>query len=278
MNKRVGYFILLILVAGMTSCKFSNVLKRGDVDQKYELATQLYAAKDYSRALQLYDQLMGVMRATDKTQKIYYNYAYCYFYQKEYTMASYYFKRYTSNFPNTPEAEECAYMSAYCNYMNSPEYALDQTSTYEAIKELQNFTNTYPTSPRVSECNDLIDKLREKLEMKDYKIARMYYRMEDYAAAIQCMNNILKEYAETPHKEEILYLIFQAEYKYASQSIDEKKKERFKKTLVAYNDLASQYPTSQYLQEAGLLKSKAQLELDMLQKGDKPNSFNKIKQ
>ena len=46
---------------------------------------------------------------------------------------------------------------------------LDQTNTYDALKELQLFINTYPNSSRIPECNDLIDKLRTKLEYKDYQ-------------------------------------------------------------------------------------------------------------
>jgi outer membrane protein assembly factor BamD len=122
----------------------------------------------------------------------------------------------------------------------------------------------YPRSKRVPECNDLIDKLREKLEMKDFKIAKLYYRMEDYAAAIQCLNNALKEFPESPHREEILYLIFKSYHKYALKSVYDKKKERNNKALLTYNEFISQYPESEYLPEMKSLKEKAQKELTSL--------------
>jgi outer membrane protein assembly factor BamD len=240
------------------------LLKSDDNEKKYAMALQLYNEKDYSRALQLFDQLMGIMRATDKAQKIYYNQAYCYYYSKDYTMASYYFKRFSSNFPNTREAEECTFMSAYCNCLNSPEYSLDQTTTHDAIKELQAFINTYPESKRIPECNDLIDKMREKLETKDFKIAQLYYRMDDYLAAITSFNNILKDYPDTQKKEEILFLIFKSYNKYAVQSIDWKKKERIMKAFTAYNDFATLYPSSQFIAEAKSMKEKSQKELELL--------------
>jgi outer membrane protein assembly factor BamD len=264
MKKRVPFLFLVLILMILSSCKFQQVLKKGDIDQKYELAMKLYDQKDYSRALQLFDPLINMMKATDKAQKLYYCYAYSYYYQKEYTLASYYFKRYTTNFPNTKEAEECFFMSAYCNYMNSPDYQLDQTSTIEAIKELQLFTNTYPESARVSECNDLIDKIRTKLEYKDYKIAKMYYRMSDYVSAVTCFNNIIKDYTDSPHKEEILYLIFKSYYKYAKESIESKKKERYLKAVLAYNELITHYPKSQYLSEVTDLKTKTDKELETL--------------
>jgi outer membrane protein assembly factor BamD len=278
MKKTVPFLILTTLIIILSSCKFQQILKKGDVDQKYEMAMKLYNSKDYSRALQLFEPLMNMMKATDKAQKLYYCYAYCYYYQKEYILASYYFKRFSNNFPNTKEAEECFFMSAYCNYLYSPDYQLDQTTTMDALKDLQLFTNTFPTSPRVSECNDLIDKIRIKLEYKDYKIARMYYRMSDFVSAVTCYNNILKNYTDSPHREEILYMIFKSYYRYAKESIESKKKERFLKAVGAFNELVSQYPKTRYLTEANDLKLKTEKEIDLIkQQSGKISSNNNIK-
>jgi len=264
MKYKVLFITALGLLLALSSCHFQQILKKGTVDEKYDAAIKLYEQKDYSRALQLFDQIVGAMRATDKAQKIHFYYAYCYYNQKDYTLASYYFKRYSTTFPNTPEAEECLFMSAYCNVLNSPDYTLDQTTTYDAIKDLQLFTNTYPTSKRVSECNDLIDQLRLKLEMKDYRIAKMYYRMEDYAASITGFTNILKDYPDTPHKEELLYLIVKSYYRYAKESIEEKQKDRYAKVILAYNDLVTLYPQSKYQAEAADLKVKSAGDLELL--------------
>jgi outer membrane protein assembly factor BamD len=262
-------FLLLILLVFLSiSCSFQKVMKSDDAEKKYDYAVKLYNEKDYSRALQLFDQLIGVTRATEKSERIYYYYAYSYYNQKDYTLANYYFKRYVANFPSTKYTEECSYMAAFCNYMNSPDYTLDQSSTYDAIRDLQLFINTYPKSPRLSECNDLIDKLREKLEMKDFRIAKMYFRMDDYVAAITCLNNILKEYPDTRRKEEILYLIFKSYNKYALQSVENKKKERHLQAISAYNEFVSEFPESNYLNEVKSLKERSQKDLDQIYKKD----------
>ena len=68
--KRKIVFLFLVLLALLTnSCRFNKVLKSDDADKKYEYAEKLYNEKDYSRALQLFDQLMGVTRATEKSGK-----------------------------------------------------------------------------------------------------------------------------------------------------------------------------------------------------------------
>ncbi len=270
MKKIKAIFLLsACLLLSFSSCKYQQLLKRGSADEKYEMAVKLYEAKDYSRAMQLFDQLTGAMRATDKAQRIAYFYPYCYYNMRDYTLAAYYFKRYATTYPTSEQAEECMYMSAYCNFMNSPEYSLDQTVTMEALKELQLFTNTYPTSKRVSECNDLIDQLRLKLAFKDFRIARMYYRMEDYSAAITVYNAILKDYPETTHREEILYMVLKSYFRYAEESISDKQKERYTKTLTAYNELASQFPASRFLAEAISFRDRAKTELDAINTGKK---------
>jgi len=277
MKYRIFFPLLLIFLLSLGSCSFQKILKSGSADEKYDKAIKLYHEKDYSRALQLFDQLITVVRATDKSQRIYYYYAYCYYYQRDYTLGGYYFKRYVNNFPNTPEAEECFYMSAYCLFQNSPVYTLDQTNTYEALKELQLFVNTYPTSKRVPECNELIDKLREKMASKDMRIAKMYYRMEDYAAAVQCFNNILKEYPESKDKEEILFMIIKTYYKYARESIEDKKKDRHSKATQAYSDFIIQYPESVYLSEAKELNGKSRKEIETIYERDQ-KKLNQINQ
>lgn len=276
MNQRVFAILCLSLLFILPSCKFQKILKNGTVDEKYEAAVKLYESNDFTRALQLFDQLAGAMRATDKAQKIAYYYAFSYYNMRDYTMASYYFKRYSTNYPNTVEAEECLFMSAYCNVLSSPEFSLDQTTTYEALKDLQLFTNTYPKSKRVSECNDLMDQLRFKLELKEYKIARLFYRMEDYAAAIQCFTNILKEYPDSPHKEEILFLGVKSYYKYAKESVEGKQKDRHLKTVSAYNDFMAQYPESNFLDEAKNMKEKSKKELEALLHREEKN-LNRIR-
>jgi len=168
------------------------------VETKYQAALEYYNAKDYTRASNC-STSSPASYEHQQAEDLNYYYSYCYYYQRDYTLASYYFKR-SIPISRVCESGRSIVYGAYCNYQNSPEYSLDQSSTYEAIKDLQLFINIFPNSKRVSECNDLIDDLRAKLEYKDYRIARLYFRMGDYNAAITCYNNILKDYPETPHR------------------------------------------------------------------------------
>jgi len=254
--------LILFSILLLSSCsKYQKLLKSSDNDLKYEQAIKFYEKKDYYRALQLFDQLNAFFKGTEKAERIAYYYAYCYYNQDDYLMGSYYFKRFATNYPKSPYSEECAYMAAYCNYQESPRSSLDQTSTHDAIKELQLFINMYPASEKVAKANTLIDELRAKLEKKAYDIGLLYYKMYDFKAAIVTFKNVIKDFPDTPHREDLLYYILKSNFKYASKSIDTKRKERFTATIEAYDDLVSSFPKSVYLKEAHSMQKEAQNEI-----------------
>ena len=214
------------------------------------MALKYYNEKDYFRSLQLFDELINVYRGTANAEKVYYYYAYCHYYNGDYVLASFHFKNLAETLPNSQYAEESSYMSAYCEYLDSPSYSLDQTNTFNAIRDLQMFINTHPKSLRIEDCNILIDKLRLKLETKYFEIAKLYFYIEDYKAAIVSLKNVVKDFPDTKYKEEILFYLLKANYNYAQKSINSKKFERYTSTIESYNNLYITYPNSKYLKNA----------------------------
>jgi outer membrane protein assembly factor BamD len=166
-------------------------------------------------------------------------------------------------YPRGEKAEEAAFLSAYSNYLQSPRTSLDQTSTYMALSDMQTFIDMYPNSDKVPEANRLMDNLREKLETKSYNISKLYYRMEDYQAAITSFENLLDDYPDTDYQEEILYYITVAYYEYAEKSIFSKKQERYEMTIESYNNLMFLYPESEYLKDAGKVNDSAKEKLNL---------------
>jgi outer membrane protein assembly factor BamD len=264
MLKKVTFLILLLIIFSACSSKYQKLLKSTDNADKYEKSIKYYEDGDYYRALQLFDQLMPIYRGTEKAKKIYYYYAYSYYGDDNYMLASYHFRNYALTFPKSDKTEECLFMSAYCKYLDSPDYNLDQTDTYQAIKQLQLFTDKYPKSKRIPECNELIDKLRLKLETKNYQLAKLYFKTENYKAAIYSFNNLLKDYPDTKNKEKGLFYILKANYLYASNSIESKRQERYNSTVKAYNTFISVFPLSLLKKEAESIYNNSLKEINKL--------------
>jgi outer membrane protein assembly factor BamD len=257
-------FLLLFAIIILSSCSdYNKLLKSSDYTKKYDAAIAYYNKKEYSKALALLEELVSVYRGTDKAEKIMYYYAYATYLSGDYLLAGYHFNNYVKTFPASVHTEECAYMYAYCFYEESPRYSLDPTDTKTAIKELQSFINKYPNSEKITQCNELIAKLRAKLEMKAFEIAKQYYFLLDYKAAVVSFENVLKDFPDSKYREEAMFMIVKSHFSYAEKSVEKKKAERFKATIEAYNKFVSYYPdTSKYNKEAeGIyFSSKKQLE------------------
>lgn len=263
-------FLIVLIIPFIAACSdYQKLLKTANLDKKYEGAVKYYNEKDYMRALPLLEELVAAYKATKRAEKVYYYYAYTNYGLGDYTMASYHFDNFTKSYPASEFAEECQFMSAYCYYLDSPGPSLDQTNTYKAINELQLFADKYPKSSRVAQCNELIDQLRAKLEEKYFQTARLYYNMENYRAAIVSFKNVIKDFPDTKHMEECLFLTIKANYLYAKNSIDEKKQERYQAAVDAYGSFAEKFPQSKNLKEAENMRTDA---LKKIEKIKSPNS------
>ena len=246
-------YILCLLCSIMlvSSCsKYQKLVKSSDMEAKYKAAVNYYDKKDYYHALQLFEELITVFRGTARAEQSYYYYAFCTYNVDDYPMAAYQFNNFVSSYPNSKYAEEMQFMYAFCFYKDSPTSSLDQTNTLDAIEKFQLFTNKFPKSDRVAEANKLIDELRMKLERKAFDNARLYYRTENYKAAIYSFENFLKDFPGSDNKEESLYLSLRSAYLYANNSVEAKKGERFKSTIEQYYKLIDSFPQSRYLRDA----------------------------
>jgi outer membrane protein assembly factor BamD len=247
------FLSLIVLIAAiftMNSCsKYQRLLKGTDYDAKYNAAVKYYEKKDYYRCLQLLEELIVIFRGTGKGEDVYYYYAKCNYATRDYTAAAYHFENFIKTFPSSPRAEECAFLVAYCYYLDSPSSSLDQENTILAIEQFQLFINHYPQSEKVAESNKLMDELLLKIETKAFNNAKTFYYIEEYKAAVASLNNVIRDYPGTVYKEECLYLILKSYYLYAQKSIEEKKLERYKSALEAYQALKESFPESAYLRQ-----------------------------
>ena len=205
---------------------------------------------DYMKSQTLMEELMTVYRGTSKGEIVHYYYALSTYNLGDFILASFHFRNFVKSYPQSKHAEECAYMNAYCYFLMSPNYTLDQTDTKSAITEFQQFINSYPHSSRVATCNEMIDKLRIKLEKKSYEISKQYFLISDYKAAIVAMNNFHKDFPASRYLEELAYVNVKANFQLALNSIEAKKKERLDATIQAYYKFIDGYPKSSWVKPA----------------------------
>lgn len=257
MNKQIVFFSLLTVALGVQGCKskFEKLKASTNIAQKYQEGVKLYNKKSYTKALSLFDDLVGRYRGQAEAEDLYYYYSYTHYHLRDYITARYHFKIFADTYPSSAKAEECRYMAAYCFYLESPTYSLDQVNTIKAIEALQLFINLYPRSDRSQEAAKLIQDLRDKLEIKSFENAKMYLEIGDYKSAVIAFKNSMRDYPDTKFAEEMEYLTIQAQYMYAKNSFENKQEERFNEAIQLYAEFIESYPGSKFTKDAEQLKT-----------------------
>lgn len=243
-------FLLTAFWLLLACSDYNRILKSPNPEIKYAKAVELYNEGDYARAEPLLVEVVPLYKGTEKGKRIFYYYCYTEYHLGYRISAAYHFKQFSNTYPHSEEAEDALFMAAYCNYLESPIPSLDQEPTYLALEELQLFANTYPQSPLLDSANSLVDELRAKLETKAFENASQYYKIRRYKAAIVALNNFQEEYPLSNYSEETKLLVLKSYYYLATNSIDEKKEERFDEGIEAYYDFIDNFASGKYVNEA----------------------------
>ncbi len=251
-QKRVHIGLVFIaLYFFLRGCgEYEKLLKSHDYRLKYTKACEYYENGDYARASTLFDQISSIFRGTVTADTVYYYQAQSYYKQKDYILAGHHFRNLAVNYPSSTFAEEAEFLTAYCYYKLSPKPSLDQENTIRAINGFQLFIIKYPSSERITEANQLIIEMQNKLVEKSYMNAKLYYNLGDYKASIIALRNSLSEYPNTKYREELMFLILKSNYLLADNSIIEKRIERFQNAIDEYYSFITEFPESMYRREA----------------------------
>lgn len=231
------------------------------MEERYKLAVKKYEAKQYSKALRLFEIITPSYRGKPQMERIQFMVAQSNFNEKNYTLSGYYFDRFTKNYPKSSKKEEASYLSAYSYKLASPIHSLDQTDTNKALAAFQGFINDYPNSDRIEEANNHYKELRLKLEKKAFEIGKTYYRtaitdFRNYEAAIVVFDNLISDYLGTTLKEEALYYRLKAYHDLVLVSSDVRKQERIDAAIGAYDKLKRNYPSSKFLSDSDKMLNK----------------------
>lgn len=261
--------ILLTLLAAslLSSCgEYNKLLKSTDYEYKYEAAKNYFAKGQYNKAATLLNELVAILKGTDKAEESLYMLGMSYYNQKDYQVAAQTFIQYYNVYPRGTFAELACFHAGKAMYLDTPEPRLDQSGTYSAIQQLQMFMEYFPESSKKEEAQNMIFQLQDKLVMKEYLAAKMYYNLgnylgNNYLSCVITAQNALKDYPYTNMREDISILILRAKYEMALHSIDEKRPDRYRETVDEYYAFKNEFPESKYLKEADRIFRASQKEL-----------------
>lgn len=252
--RRILLFSLIVIL--FASCgEFEKVRKSTDYNLKYEYAKSAFEKGKYLECATLLEELVTIHKGTSKAEESLYLLARSYFENKDYLTAGEYFKAYYRNFPKGEYTELARYYCGYGYYLDSPDPRLDQSGTYMAIDEMQQFLSYYPRSEKAPEAQKIIFELQDKLVYKEVLNAQLYYNLgnylgNNYQSSIITAQNALKEYPYTKYKETLMMLILKSKYQEAMQSYEERKPERFRGVIDEYYAFINEFPDGKNAEEA----------------------------
>ena len=249
--------VFLLIAIAFSSCgEYNKILKSTDYIYKYEAAKNYFAEGQYSRAATLLNELITILKGTDKAEESLYMLGMCYYNQEDYQMASQTFMQYYNVYPRGTYTELARFHAGKALYLDTPEPRLDQSATYNAIEQLlQLFVEYFPQSPKKEEAQQMIFELQDKLVMKEYLSAKLYYNLgnylgNNYLACVVTAQNALRDYPYTNLREDLSILILRAKYEMAVYSVIERKEERLRETVDEYYAFKNEFPDSKYAKEA----------------------------
>lgn len=253
---------LLLFVILFSSCsEYQKALKKDDVAVKFEMGTKLYDAGNYTKAIRLFEQIAPAYRGKPQAEKLFYMFAQSYYKTKQYYLAGYQFESFVSAYPKSEKVQEAAFLGAKSYSMLSPVYSLDQTDTFKAIDKLQAFIDTYPNSEYLSEANEAVKLLSEKIEKKVYENAKGYNTISDYKSALVALDNFIADYPGTPFKEDALFYKFDSAYQLAINSVPSKMEERLNVALTAHSNLMKFNADTKYKEKANEMLARVEKDL-----------------
>lgn len=261
---------LLLIVTLLYSCsEYQKALKTEDVAVKFEMATKLYESEKYADAIRLIEQIAPAYRGKPQAEKLFYMFSMSYYKTKQYYLAAYQFDSFVSGYPKSEKVEEAAFLGAKCYSIQSSvtaPYSLDQTDTYKAIDELQDFIDSYPNSAYLPEANKDLRGLNEKIEKKIFENAKQYNTIMEYSAAMVALDNFVSDFPGTPFKEDALFYKYDSAYQIGINSVPEKMVERLNVAKTAYASLIKFKPDTKYKKIADEMYARIETDLKIFTK------------
>ena len=180
--KRITFGVIILISAILSSCsnEFNNVYKTYDNSFKYEYAKECFVNGKYTRASTLLQELVTMQKGTDNAQESLYMLAMAEYLSKDYEGAAATFKKYFSSYPKGIYAEMAEFYVGQSLYMSTPEPRLDQSQTVAAIAAFQEYLDLFPDAKYKSLAQERLFELQDKLVLKEFYSAQLYYDMGQY--------------------------------------------------------------------------------------------------
>jgi outer membrane protein assembly factor BamD len=155
-----------------------------DAQQAIDQATASLEAKHYRQAEDQFTFIIFNFPGSRQASDAQYYLAETYFRSKDYLQAQDEFDFYLKSFPNGRFQEDATFELAVSYLRSAPSHVRDQARALKAQEITNQFLETYPDSPRRPEAEQLLGDIAERLALREFDAARIYYTSGEYKSAL----------------------------------------------------------------------------------------------
>lgn len=255
-KKLLPVLLALLVIAGCKT-EYDILLSSGDNEAKYAAAFDYFNNGQYRKAASLFESMAFAYNGTARDDTVQFYWGLCNYMDGDYDTAEANLNTFITNFHGSPFTEYATFLRVKCLYDFTLRYELDQVPTNTAITAISEYIIEFPDNKNMEECLAMLNDLGERLDRKAYENAKLYYKMEDYLAAMTALRNVLKDDSENIYREDILYYTAMSSYKYALNSVEARQKDRYLSFVDDYYNFIGEYPESSYRKELDTMYKRA---------------------
>ncbi len=191
---------LLVLLAGC-----SSLSPPYDAVRTFSDAEQSMRNEDYEKARKDYQQIQE--KSPDKSYDalIMLRIADTYYGEEKYSEALVEYQNFLNYHPVHKDSPYVQYQIAMCSYKELTSIDRDPTPAHMVIREMTKLLEKYPNSGYEDQAKLYIAICREWIADYELYVARFYYKLDSYKAAIGRCENLLKDYPGTSAEKDALY-------------------------------------------------------------------------
>lgn len=161
------------------------------------------------------------------------------------------FREFLTFYPTHARADYAQYRLAYAHTEQMLRPERDQSSTREALKELNVFVERYPNSQLMPEVQTLLRSAKDHLSEASYRVGFYYFRVKWYIGAIDRFREVLTTDPEYTNRDAVYFHLAESLMRLAEQGGDADQAAAKKaEALPYYERLLKEFEQSEYLERS----------------------------
>ncbi|MGE5505208.1 MAG: outer membrane protein assembly factor BamD [Actinomycetota bacterium] len=196
-----------VLVFGLAACssgKEETYVER-PVEDLYNEAMDLLDKNEYYRGAKAFEEVERQHPYSVWATKAQLMNAYALYERNKYDEAIISLDRFIQLHPGHKDVAYAYYLKGLCFYEQITDVGRDQKVTEQALKNLQEVVDRFPSSPYARDAKLKVDLTRDHLAGKEMNIGRWYQRQQQYLAAVNRFKVVVDQFQTTTHVPEALH-------------------------------------------------------------------------